>query len=195
MLLGGLLRYFRKNTTETYETALLYAAGICVASAVNVISLNQAIFGAFHVGAKIRVATCSVVYRKVMPKKIIDRLILGQYRISLNAIQSILCLSRVFFPLLDVVTSSYIFVKFICISQILVFRNIWRIIYLFQRQDKSSRACISKVTRFKQVFQQKLRKKYVCQAQCWKKEQSLKRLDKYLCNVLPTQDWILLCNL
>ncbi|XP_076168369.1 ATP-binding cassette sub-family C member 4 [Ptiloglossa arizonensis] len=66
MLLGGLLRYFRKNTNETYETALLYAGGICLATAVNVITFNQAIFGAFHVGAKIRVAACSVVYRKAL---------------------------------------------------------------------------------------------------------------------------------
>ncbi|OAD54851.1 hypothetical protein WN48_06051, partial [Eufriesea mexicana] len=66
ILLGGLLRYFKKNTHETYETALLYAAGICLATAVNVITLNQAIFGAFHVGARIRVATCSLVYRKAL---------------------------------------------------------------------------------------------------------------------------------
>ncbi|CAK9798979.1 Probable multidrug resistance-associated protein lethal(2)03659 [Anthophora quadrimaculata] len=66
ILLGGLLRYFKKDTQETYETALLYAAGISLATAVNVITLNQAIFGAFHVGAKIRVATCSVVYRKAL---------------------------------------------------------------------------------------------------------------------------------
>lgn len=66
MLLGGLLRYFKKNTTETYETALLYAGGICIATAINVITLNQVVFGAFHVGARIRVATCSVVYRKAL---------------------------------------------------------------------------------------------------------------------------------
>ncbi|CAK9815097.1 Probable multidrug resistance-associated protein lethal(2)03659 [Anthophora plagiata] len=66
ILLGGLLRYFKKDTQETYETALLYAAGISLATAVNVITLNQAVFGAFHVGAKIRVATCSVVYRKAL---------------------------------------------------------------------------------------------------------------------------------
>ncbi|XP_068966386.1 ATP-binding cassette sub-family C member 4-like isoform X1 [Bombus flavifrons] len=66
MLLGGLLRYFKKNTTETYETALLYAGGICIATAINVIALNQMVFGAFHVGARIRVATCSVVYRKAL---------------------------------------------------------------------------------------------------------------------------------
>ncbi|XP_076243243.1 ATP-binding cassette sub-family C member 4 [Calliopsis andreniformis] len=66
MLLGGLLRYFKKDTTETYETALMYAGGISLATFINVISLNQAIFGAFHVGAKIRVAVCSVVYRKAL---------------------------------------------------------------------------------------------------------------------------------
>ncbi|XP_017890591.1 multidrug resistance-associated protein 4-like [Ceratina calcarata] len=66
MLLGGLLRYFKKGTTETYEAALLYAGGICIATAVNVVTLNQAIFGAFHVGARIRVATCSLVYRKAL---------------------------------------------------------------------------------------------------------------------------------
>ncbi|XP_078045915.1 putative multidrug resistance-associated protein lethal(2)03659 isoform X1 [Augochlora pura] len=66
ILLGGLLRYFKKNTTETYETALLYAGGICIATAINVITINQAIFGAFHVGAKVRVAACSVVYRKAL---------------------------------------------------------------------------------------------------------------------------------
>ncbi|XP_053982537.1 ATP-binding cassette subfamily C member 4-like isoform X1 [Hylaeus volcanicus] len=66
ILLGGLLRYFRKNTTETYETALMYAGGICLATLINVLTFNQAVFGAFHVGAKIRVAACSVVYRKAL---------------------------------------------------------------------------------------------------------------------------------
>jgi len=65
LLLGGLLRYFRKDSAETYENALLYAAGICLVTGINVISANQTIFGAFHVGAKVRVAVCSVVYRKV----------------------------------------------------------------------------------------------------------------------------------
>lgn len=66
LLLGGLLRYFRKDSVESYENALWYAAGICIATGMNVISGNQAIFGAFHVGAKVRVAVCSVVYRKAL---------------------------------------------------------------------------------------------------------------------------------
>ncbi|EFN66324.1 Probable multidrug resistance-associated protein lethal(2)03659, partial [Camponotus floridanus] len=63
LLLGGLLRYFRKDSGETYENALWYAAGICIITGINVISANQTIFGAFHVGAKVRVAVCSVALR------------------------------------------------------------------------------------------------------------------------------------
>ncbi|KAK2578493.1 hypothetical protein KPH14_002054 [Odynerus spinipes] len=66
ILLGGLLRYFRKGREESYETALLYAGGICIATAINVITINQAISGAFHVGMKVRVAACSLVYRKAL---------------------------------------------------------------------------------------------------------------------------------
>ncbi|XP_015596918.1 multidrug resistance-associated protein 4 isoform X2 [Cephus cinctus] len=66
MLLGGLLRYFKPEIKKNYTTAILYATGISLATAINVISLNQAIYGAFHVGGKIRVAVCSLVYRKAL---------------------------------------------------------------------------------------------------------------------------------
>nr|XP_012230280.1 PREDICTED: probable multidrug resistance-associated protein lethal(2)03659 [Linepithema humile] len=66
LLLGGLLRYFRKDSTESYENALWYGAGISIATVIYVISGNQTIFGAFHVGAKVRTAVCSVIYRKAL---------------------------------------------------------------------------------------------------------------------------------
>ncbi|KAL0104958.1 hypothetical protein PUN28_016534 [Cardiocondyla obscurior] len=66
LMLGGLLRYFRKDSVELYENALWYGAGICIATGMYVISGNQTIFGAYHVGAKVRVAVCSVVYRKAL---------------------------------------------------------------------------------------------------------------------------------
>ncbi|XP_014467791.1 PREDICTED: multidrug resistance-associated protein 4-like [Dinoponera quadriceps] len=66
LLLGGLLRYFRKDAVESYEVALWYGVGICMATAMNVIAFNQAIFGSFHIGSKVRVAVCSVVYRKAL---------------------------------------------------------------------------------------------------------------------------------
>lgn len=64
-LLGGLLRYFRKDPVETYETAMWYGAGLCVASVLNMLCFNHLIYRAYHVGLKIRVAVCSLVYRKV----------------------------------------------------------------------------------------------------------------------------------
>ncbi|XP_011301174.1 probable multidrug resistance-associated protein lethal(2)03659 [Fopius arisanus] len=67
MLLGGLLRYFRADeSTRSFDTALMFAAGICLATALNAITINQSVFGAFHIGGKIRIAVCSVVYRKAL---------------------------------------------------------------------------------------------------------------------------------
>ncbi|XP_011877742.1 PREDICTED: probable multidrug resistance-associated protein lethal(2)03659 [Vollenhovia emeryi] len=66
LLLGGLLRYFQKDSGEFFETALCFAVGISLTTAMYVISGNQAIFGAYHVGSKIRVAVCSVIYRKAL---------------------------------------------------------------------------------------------------------------------------------
>ncbi|XP_051158018.1 ATP-binding cassette subfamily C member 4-like [Leptopilina boulardi] len=66
LLLGGFLQYFKPNTDVPYQTALYFAGGICLASAINVITLNQSIYGAFHIGGRIRVAVCSLVYRKAL---------------------------------------------------------------------------------------------------------------------------------
>ena len=69
ILLGYLLKYFTdpKNGEEktTFEDALLFAGGISLATGINALTINQAIFGAFHLGGRIRVAVCSLVYRKV----------------------------------------------------------------------------------------------------------------------------------
>lgn len=66
LMLGGFLRYFRKDSMELYETAVWFGTGICVATCIYVISGNQTIFAAFHVGAKVRISVCSVVYRKAL---------------------------------------------------------------------------------------------------------------------------------
>ncbi|XP_043465525.1 ATP-binding cassette sub-family C member 4-like [Leptopilina heterotoma] len=66
ILLSGFLQYFRPKTEVPYQTALLFAGGICLFSCLTVISLNQSIYGSFHVGGRIRVAVCSLVYRKAL---------------------------------------------------------------------------------------------------------------------------------
>lgn len=95
LLLGGLLRYFRKDDALPYEIALCYAAGICLATAVNVLSGNQTIFGAFHVGAKVRVAVCSVVYRKVGKSQVVAGERAPRFTANLrNAVATIVQISR-----------------------------------------------------------------------------------------------------
>ncbi|XP_043465526.1 ATP-binding cassette sub-family C member 4-like [Leptopilina heterotoma] len=66
ILLSGFLQYFRPKTEVPYQTALLFAGGICLFSCLTVISLNQSIYGSLHVGGRIRVAICSLVYRKAL---------------------------------------------------------------------------------------------------------------------------------
>ncbi|XP_058800224.1 ATP-binding cassette subfamily C member 4-like [Phymastichus coffea] len=66
MLLGALLQYFKPETKVTYEMALYYAGGIALVSFINVLSQSQTIFGGFHLGGRIRIAVCSVVYRKAL---------------------------------------------------------------------------------------------------------------------------------
>ncbi|XP_034942392.1 probable multidrug resistance-associated protein lethal(2)03659 isoform X1 [Chelonus insularis] len=66
ILLGRLLRYFRENGGVTYNDALMYAGGICLATGISAITLNQTLFGGYHLGGRIRIAVCSIVYRKAL---------------------------------------------------------------------------------------------------------------------------------
>ena len=68
-MLGQFLNYFKpNNTNRSFEAAMYYATAISIATAINAITVNQSIFGGYHVGGRIRVAVCSVVYRKVFKK-------------------------------------------------------------------------------------------------------------------------------
>ncbi|XP_023313499.1 multidrug resistance-associated protein 4-like [Trichogramma pretiosum] len=69
MALGMLLKYFSVNPDEdkpTYTWALLFAGAISLSAFIQAITMNQAIFGAFHIGGRIRIAMCSLVYRKAL---------------------------------------------------------------------------------------------------------------------------------
>ena len=72
-MLGYLLKYFAatKDGEEktTLEEALLFAGGITLAAGINALTSNQAVFGAFHLGGRVRIAACSLVYRKVSCSK------------------------------------------------------------------------------------------------------------------------------
>uniref|UniRef100_A0A0P6IW43 Putative abc transporter c family member n=1 Tax=Aedes aegypti TaxID=7159 RepID=A0A0P6IW43_AEDAE len=64
IFLGWLLQYFRKDTDVTRESALYYAGAIVLLNALSVITINQYILGSFQNGMKVRIAVCSVIYRK-----------------------------------------------------------------------------------------------------------------------------------
>lgn len=54
-----------EDSSETYENAILYATGIVVLIAGNAILMNTFLVKALHNALKVRVAMCSIVYRKV----------------------------------------------------------------------------------------------------------------------------------
>nr|XP_012230327.1 PREDICTED: probable multidrug resistance-associated protein lethal(2)03659 isoform X1 [Linepithema humile]XP_012230329.1 PREDICTED: probable multidrug resistance-associated protein lethal(2)03659 isoform X1 [Linepithema humile]XP_012230330.1 PREDICTED: probable multidrug resistance-associated protein lethal(2)03659 isoform X1 [Linepithema humile] len=65
IFLGQLLRYY--NTTDVDQLhAYLYALGIILCSAVNVFIIHPYMMAILHMGMKIRVACCSLIYRKAL---------------------------------------------------------------------------------------------------------------------------------
>lgn len=65
IFLGGLIRYFSPGSDMNRDTAYLYAAGVVVCSTFIVLIENPVWLAALHTGMKMRVGTCSLIYRKV----------------------------------------------------------------------------------------------------------------------------------
>lgn len=65
IFLGQMLRYY--NTTDVDQLhAYLYALGIILCSAVNVFIIHPYMMAILHMGMKIRIACCSLIYRKAL---------------------------------------------------------------------------------------------------------------------------------
>lgn len=54
-----------KDSTMAYQDAMIYATGIIGLNAINTLLVNQFFIIGFHNGMKVRVAVCSLIYRKV----------------------------------------------------------------------------------------------------------------------------------
>ncbi|KAL2743664.1 putative multidrug resistance-associated protein lethal(2)03659 isoform X1 [Vespula maculifrons] len=65
LFLGYLLRYYNTNEVSKNE-AYLYALGIILCSAVNVFVVHPYMMAILHMGMKMRVACCSLIYRKAL---------------------------------------------------------------------------------------------------------------------------------
>ncbi|XP_058061172.1 ATP-binding cassette sub-family C member 4-like [Anopheles bellator] len=66
IVLGWLLMFFRKDTDVTRESAFYYAGTIVLLNALSVVTINQYVLGSFQNGMKVRIAMCSVIYRKAL---------------------------------------------------------------------------------------------------------------------------------
>lgn len=50
----------------TYQDAVIYASAMLILNAISTLLMNQIFYLGFHNGMKVRVAVCSIIYRKVM---------------------------------------------------------------------------------------------------------------------------------
>ncbi|WAR23566.1 MRP4-like protein, partial [Mya arenaria] len=66
LLLGGLIRYFTPGSEVTKAESLLYAGGVSLCALILAISHHPFFFGVQRIGMKMRLACCSVMYRKVL---------------------------------------------------------------------------------------------------------------------------------
>ncbi|CAH1113752.1 unnamed protein product [Psylliodes chrysocephalus] len=66
ILLGRMLRFYSRNDYISEEDAYYYAAGVVLCSLINVLCVHPYMLGVCHIGMKLRVGCCSLIYRKAL---------------------------------------------------------------------------------------------------------------------------------
>lgn len=64
LLLGGLIRYFTPNSTVSKTESYLYAMGVSLCAVMLAVAHHPYFFGVQRIGMKMRIACCSLLYRK-----------------------------------------------------------------------------------------------------------------------------------
>lgn len=64
MSTGGIIRYYANPTDSSTNEPYLYAGGLILCSFLNVISAHSLMLSQLNLGLKIRIAACSLIYRK-----------------------------------------------------------------------------------------------------------------------------------
>lgn len=76
MYMNRMFNYWTKGQCAIQiEEAYLYASGVLFCSVVNVTVMHPCMMAIMHLGMKIRVACCSLIYRKVI-KIVLTQLLL-----------------------------------------------------------------------------------------------------------------------
>lgn len=61
-----MLRFYSRNDYISEEDAYYYAAGVVLCSLINVLCVHPYMLGVCHIGMKLRVGCCSLIYRKAL---------------------------------------------------------------------------------------------------------------------------------
>lgn len=56
---------FRSDSPVSHHEALLYASGMVILNGIGVLTINQLFMTGYYNGMKVRVAVCSIIFRKV----------------------------------------------------------------------------------------------------------------------------------
>ena len=65
LLMGGLIRYFSPDTTVSLLEAYMYAIGVGLCAVLVAITHHPYFFQVMRIGMRIRVAACSLLFKKV----------------------------------------------------------------------------------------------------------------------------------
>ncbi|XP_017777905.1 PREDICTED: probable multidrug resistance-associated protein lethal(2)03659 [Nicrophorus vespilloides] len=66
LVLAELIKYFEPNTIYTNLHGWLFAAGVVFISFLNILIMHQAGLGCYRIGMRCRIASCSIIYRKLL---------------------------------------------------------------------------------------------------------------------------------
>ncbi|XP_067014167.2 probable multidrug resistance-associated protein lethal(2)03659 [Anabrus simplex] len=66
LFLGRLIRFYRSDTRVSENDAYLYAISVVLCSVANIFVIHPYMMAIFHMGMKMRVACCSLIYRKAL---------------------------------------------------------------------------------------------------------------------------------
>lgn len=69
-LLRQFLLHFKPNPDVNHSDAIYFASGMVILNGLGALIINQLFMTGYHNGMKVRIAICSLIYRKVKPHEI-----------------------------------------------------------------------------------------------------------------------------